>query len=147
MFDIGWSELLVVAVVAVIIVGPKDLPKLMRGISHYAGKLRSVARELQQQIETAMRDSDVEEMRHAIESVQAETPPFYLRSPIEKPVMLPKPMPAPPAEASAPGEERGSVKTSVAPKSTRKRGSAKPTNEAKPSVSGKRGKKPAEPAP
>ena len=43
MFDIGWSELLVIAVVAIVVVGPKDLPKLMRGFGHYAGKLRRAA--------------------------------------------------------------------------------------------------------
>ena len=73
MFDIGWSELLVIAVVAIVVVGPKDLPKLMRGFGHYAGKLRRAARDFQRQFEEAMRESEVEEVKKAIESVRTET--------------------------------------------------------------------------
>ena len=68
MFDIGWSELLVIAVVAIVVVGPKDLPKLMRGFGHYAGKLRRAASDFQRQFEEAMRESEIEEVRKAIES-------------------------------------------------------------------------------
>ena len=70
MFDIGWSELLVIAVVAIVVVGPKDLPKLMRGFGHYAGKLRRAAADFQRQFEEAMRESEIEEVRKAIESVR-----------------------------------------------------------------------------
>jgi sec-independent protein translocase protein TatB len=89
MFDIGWSELLVIAVVAIVVVGPKDLPKLMRGFGHYAGKLRRAAGDFQRQFEEAMRESEVDEVRKAIESVKAE--PLDLTAPIDQPVMLPKP--------------------------------------------------------
>jgi sec-independent protein translocase protein TatB len=124
MFDIGWSELLVIAVVAIIVVGPKDLPRLMRGIGHYGGKLRRAAYDFQRQFEDAMRESEVEEVRKAIESVKVDTPP------LDKPVMLPKPAAAeqPPAKA----------------KPARKR-AAKPKSETK-TASDKRGKKRAEPA-
>ena len=138
MFDIGWSELLVIGVVAIIVVGPKDLPKLMRGIGHYAGKLRRSAADFQRQFEEAMRESEVPELRKAIESVQTE-PPVDLKAPIDRPIMLPKPdAKAEPAPAKA--------------KQARKRGPAKPKgekpkNEAKPKAPrAKRGKKPAEPA-
>jgi sec-independent protein translocase protein TatB len=124
MFDIGWSELLVIAVVAIIVVGPKDLPKLMRSIGHYAGKLRRAASDFQRQFEDAMRESEVEEVRKAIESVKVDAPP------LDQPVMLPKPA-EPPASAK--------------PKPARKR-AAKPKSETKPAHA-KRGKKGAEPAP
>jgi len=127
MFDIGWSELLVIAVVAIIVVGPKDLPKLMRGIGHYAGKLRRSAADFQRQFEEAMRESEIEEVRKSIESVRVDTPP------LDQPVMLPKPAPAAPASpvpAAPPKRKRSPAK----PKST----SAK--------TAPKRGKKPAEPA-
>ena len=51
MFDIGWSELLVIAVVAIDVVGPKDLPPLMRTFGKYAGKLRRAASDFQRQFE------------------------------------------------------------------------------------------------
>src|SRR3989337_997155 len=137
MFDIGWSELLVIAVVAIVVVGPKDLPKLMRGFGHYAGKLRRAASDFQRQFEEAMRESEVEEMKKALESVRDETPSLDLKAPIDKPMMLPKPAAAPPAEAAAKA------------KPERKRVPAKPkTSGAKPKASGaKRGKTRAERGP
>jgi len=130
MFDIGWSELLVIAVVAIVVVGPKDLPKLMRGFGHYAGKLRRAASDFQRQFEDAMRESELEEMKKALESVRDETPSIDLKAPIDKPMMLPKPAAAPPAEAAAkakPARKRGPAKpkTSVAKrgKSRAERGS------------------------
>jgi sec-independent protein translocase protein TatB len=124
MFDIGWSELLVIAVVAIVVVGPKDLPKLMRGFGHYAGKLRRAASDFQRQFEEAMRESEVEEVRKAIESVRTETPSLDLKAPIDKPMMLPKPAAPPEAEPSAkakPARKRGPAKA----KPPAKRGKAK----------------------
>ena len=118
MFDIGWSELLVIAVVAIIVVGPKDLPKLMRGFGHYAGKLRRAASDFQRQFEEAMRESEIEEVRKAIESVKAE--PLDLKAPIDKPVMLPKP--AAEAAAETPATPRSPAKPAAKP---RKRAAAK----------------------
>ena len=111
MFDIGWSELLVIAVVAIVVVGPKDLPKLMRGFGHYAGKFRRAAGDFQRQFEEAMRESEVDEVRKAIES--ARTAPVAL----DQPVMLPKPVAtAAPAKPVAkpiakPARKRGAAKT------------------------------------
>jgi len=124
MFDIGWSELLVIAVVAIVVVGPKDLPKLMRGFGHYAGKLRRAASDFQRQFEEAMRESEVEEVKKAIESVRTATPSLDLNAPIDKPVMLPKPEAAPSPKAPAkpkPARKRGPAKA----KSPAKRGKAK----------------------
>ena len=137
MFDIGWSELLVIAVVAIVVVGPKDLPKLMRSFGHYAGKLRRAASDFQRQFEEAMRESEVEEVRKAIESVRTETPSLDLKASIDKPIMLPKPAAAPSAEPVAKA------------KPARKRGRAKPkTASAKPkAASAKRGKTRAERGP
>jgi sec-independent protein translocase protein TatB len=137
MFDIGWSELLVIAVVAIVVVGPKDLPKLMRSFGLYAGKLRRAASDFQRQFEEAMRESEVEEVRKAIESVRTETPSLDLKAPIDKPMMLPKPAAAPPAEPA------------VKAKPARKRGPAKPkTSGAKSKPSGaKRSKTRAERGP
>ena len=53
MFDIGWSELLVIGVVAIIVVGPKELPRLMRTFGHYLGKVRHMAADFQRQFEDA----------------------------------------------------------------------------------------------
>jgi sec-independent protein translocase protein TatB len=117
MFDIGWSELLVIAVVAIIVVGPKDLPKLMRGVGHYAGKLRRAASDFQRQFEEAMRESEVEEVRKAIESVKTER--LDLNAPIDQPVMLPKP------QAAADAHARPQPAAKPPAKPARKRAAAK----------------------
>src|ERR1051326_8827114 len=91
MLDIGWSELLVIAVVAIVVVGPKDLPRLMRTFGHYAGMLRRAASDFQRQFEDAMRESEIDEVRKAIDSVRENTPWVDLKAPIDKPMMLPKP--------------------------------------------------------
>ena len=117
MFDIGWSELLVIAVVAIVVVGPKDLPKLMRGFGHYAGKLRRAASDFQRQFEEAMRESEVDEVRKALESVRDETPSLDLKAPIDKPMMLPRPAasvtpeaPTKPKPAAKPPRKRAAAK-------------------------------------
>jgi sec-independent protein translocase protein TatB len=97
MFDIGWSELLVIAVVAVVVVGPKDLPRLMRGFGHYAGKLRRAASDFQRQFDEAMREAELDEMRKSIESVQMEAASLDLKAPIDKPLMVANPKTKPSA--------------------------------------------------
>jgi sec-independent protein translocase protein TatB len=114
MFDIGWSELLVIAVVAIVVVGPKDLPRLMRTFGHYAGKLRRMTAEFQLQFEEAMREAEVEEVREAMESVRDATPGFDLSAPIDRPVMLPKPAAATSATEPAPTPKAKTKKASSA---------------------------------
>lgn len=70
MLDIGWSELLLVAVVAIIVVGPKDLPKLMRSFGFYAGKVKRAAADFQRQFNEAMVESEADEVRKNIEAIR-----------------------------------------------------------------------------
>lgn len=69
MLDIGWTELLVIAVVAIIVVGPKDLPRMLRSLGQYAGKLRRTANEFRSQFDEALRDSEFDELKSSVESV------------------------------------------------------------------------------
>jgi sec-independent protein translocase protein TatB len=93
MFEIGWSELLVIAVVAIVVVGPKDLPRMMRSFGFYVGKLRRMAGDFQRQFEDAVRESELDEVRQAMQSVREATPSLDLKAPIDKPLMLPQPVP------------------------------------------------------
>ena len=90
MFDIGWSELLVIAVVAIVVVGPKELPKLMRSFGFYAGKLRRAAAEFRRQFDDAMREAELEEVKKAIESVRTETRALDEKAPLDRPLMVEK---------------------------------------------------------
>ena len=63
MFDIGWSELLVIGSLALIVVGPKDLPKLLRTLGQYTNHARSMARDFQRSMEQAAREADISDMK------------------------------------------------------------------------------------
>jgi len=62
MLDIGWSELLLIGIVALIVVGPKDLPKMFRTFGQFVGKARGMAREFQRAMEQAADESGVKDM-------------------------------------------------------------------------------------
>jgi len=62
MLDLGWSEILIIGVVALIVVGPKDLPKMLRTLGQYAGRAKSIARDFQRSMDDAARQADIEEL-------------------------------------------------------------------------------------
>ena len=72
MFDIGWSELLIFAVVTLILVGPKELPVLMRTVGRYAGMVRRHADEFRRQFDAAMQDAEIDQMQAELESVSKD---------------------------------------------------------------------------
>ncbi|MGR3715349.1 MAG: Sec-independent protein translocase protein TatB [Thermohalobaculum sp.] len=91
MLDLGWSELLIIGVVALIVVGPKDLPKMLRTLGQYAGRAKSIAREFQRSMDDAARQADIEElhevkkglddMRSAQHKMQRDLSQSFLDSP------------------------------------------------------------------
>ncbi len=128
MFDIGWSELLVIGVVAIVVVGPKELPRLMRTFGHYTGKLRAMASDFQRQFEDAVRDSEIDEVRKAMQDFHAQASDMDLRAPIDKQLMLPKTAePAPAVPAPAP-----EAKTKAKPKPRAKKPKPSTTKTAEP---------------
>ncbi len=62
MFDIGSTELLMVAVVALVVIGPKDLPKAMRVVGHWVGKARGFARQMRAGFDDIVRESELAEL-------------------------------------------------------------------------------------
>jgi len=62
-FGLGSTELLMIAIIALIVVGPKDLPKLLRTIGKYVGKIKTMAREFQGHIEDAARETGVDDLK------------------------------------------------------------------------------------
>src|SRR6476659_5687668 len=69
MFDIGWSELVVIAVVALIAIGPKELPAVLRTVGQYMGKIRRMASEFQGQFQEAMREAEMADLKKQVDEM------------------------------------------------------------------------------
>lgn len=69
MFDIGWMELMVIGVVALIVVGPKDLPEMFRQLGRFTAKIRAMGREFSRAMEQAAKESGVDEVRRDLKAV------------------------------------------------------------------------------
>jgi sec-independent protein translocase protein TatB len=69
MFDIGWSELVVIGVVALIAIGPKELPGVLRMVGQWAGKARRMASEFQGQFNEAMREAEMADIKKQFDDV------------------------------------------------------------------------------
>ena len=72
MLDIGWTEILVITVIALFVVGPKDIPKALRTVGVWLGKLKSLSREFQNTVEEAVRDSELDEVKKQIQSAKSD---------------------------------------------------------------------------
>jgi sec-independent protein translocase protein TatB len=96
MFDVAPTELLLVAVVALVVIGPKDLPKAMRFVGHWVGRARGVARHFRSGFDEMVRQAELEEMekKWAAENarIMAEHPPEVTHT-----EMTPLPAPEPTA--------------------------------------------------
>ena len=111
MFDIAPTEFLLVAFVALVVIGPKDLPRVMRTVGYWVGRARGVARHFRSGIDDMMRQAEVEEMekRWATENerIMREHPPAdgaaadgHQALPL--PPAEPPPAPAPPLPPAEP---------------------------------------------
>jgi sec-independent protein translocase protein TatB len=102
MFDIGYSELLLIAVVALVVIGPKDLPRVMRTVGQWVGRARGMARHFRSGIDTMMREAELEEMekkwREENERILKEHP---FANPLADPLALGAPAEPPPPEGEA----------------------------------------------
>lgn len=106
MFDIAPTELLLCAVVALVVIGPKDLPKAMRVMGHWLGRARGVARQFRSGIDTMIRESELAEM----EKKWAEENARIMREhplPSDTPQMLPLADAPPPPPPPGPVPEQG----------------------------------------
>ncbi|PZU92276.1 MAG: twin-arginine translocase subunit TatB [Chelatococcus sp.] len=69
MFDIAWSEFLLIGAVALVVIGPKDLPKALRTVGQVVGKVRRMAAEFQGQFNDAMREAELHDLKKQVEDV------------------------------------------------------------------------------
>jgi sec-independent protein translocase protein TatB len=108
MFDVGWSEMAVILMVALIVIGPKDLPRVARTVGKWTAKARGMAREFQRSIDDMAREAELEDIkaemdklsrtdvRHRLE--ETIDPDGALRRGLAEPVES-----GPPPAATAPG--------------------------------------------
>jgi sec-independent protein translocase protein TatB len=136
MFDISWTEFLLIAVVALIFIGPKELPSVLRTMGQWTRRVRSMASDFQSQFQEAMREAEmadlkkhVDDIAHDIKSydplkdvrADVEAAGKDIKSSLEKPLSLTparEPTPAPPLEAPAaapavPAETGDGVPTAI----------------------------------
>lgn len=87
MFDIGWTEMLVIAVVMIVVVGPKDLPKMLRAFGKTTTKLRSMAGDFQKQFNEALKEAELDDVKKSVEALKGLNPATEIKkqlNPFEK---------------------------------------------------------------
>ncbi|CAN7285939.1 Sec-independent protein translocase protein TatB [Neorhizobium sp. LjRoot104] len=82
MLDIGWTELLVIAIVLIVVVGPKDLPPMLRAFGKMTTNLRKMAGEFRAQFDEALKESELDDVRKTISDAQRLNPTNALRDAI-----------------------------------------------------------------
>lgn len=87
MFDIGWTEMLVIAVVMIVVVGPKDLPKMLRTFGKTTAKLRAMAGDFQKQFNEALKEAELDDVKKSVDSLRSLNPATEIKkqlNPFEK---------------------------------------------------------------
>jgi sec-independent protein translocase protein TatB len=72
MFDMSWGEIMVIGAVALIVIGPKDLPKALRTVGNMTGKIRRMAAEFQGQFSEAMREAELDDVKQQLQSMNSD---------------------------------------------------------------------------
>jgi sec-independent protein translocase protein TatB len=84
MFDIGWTELLVIAVVAIVVIGPKDLPRAMRTVGQWTTRVKRMAGDFQRQFNEAVREAELEDVKKEVTKLGKLDPMADLKKSLTK---------------------------------------------------------------
>ncbi len=79
MLDIGWTELLVIAVILIVVVGPKDLPPMIRAFGKMTKRLRQTAGEFRAQFDEALREAELDDLKNSVNDIRSLNPANSLR--------------------------------------------------------------------
>ncbi len=123
MFDFAWSEIMVIALVALIVIGPKDLPRVLRTLGKWVARARAVAREFQGSIDQMIRESELDEVRREVQKVAEVDLDHQIRSTVDPGGELEKALEPPALEGGS---------TTSSPVTEQKPPEAQPPSEASP---------------
>jgi len=82
MFEIGWGELLIIGIVALIAIGPKELPGVLRTLGQWMGKLRRMASEFQNQFHEAMREAELADLKKQVDDMTSQAQSYANFDPV-----------------------------------------------------------------
>lgn len=116
MFEISWSELLILGIVTLIFVGPKELPVFLRTLGKYAASLRRQANEFKSHFDAAMREAELDTMREEMAAMQARVNAEVMGAKEALSEAASPPMPATPGAGASP--KSNSTATAATPVST-----------------------------
>jgi sec-independent protein translocase protein TatB len=84
MFDIGWSELLLIAIVALIVIGPKELPEVLRSLGRAMNRMRRSADDFRRQFEDSVRDTGYDDIQRNLQDIRQFNPAHQVRESIDR---------------------------------------------------------------
>jgi len=100
--DLSWSHILLLLVVALVVVGPKDLPRLMREVGRWAGKARAMADQFRKSFDEMARQSELDELRREIDELRAIRPIADVQRHVSDAILPPDLMSQPPMADDVP---------------------------------------------
>jgi sec-independent protein translocase protein TatB len=101
MFGLGWGEMVVIGIVALIAIGPKELPTVLRSVGHWMGKIRRMANEFQGQFQEALREAELTDLQKHAEDISKDISSFDPVADTQKEMEKAFDMPDPLAEPAA----------------------------------------------
>ncbi|MCZ8544789.1 Sec-independent protein translocase protein TatB [Mesorhizobium qingshengii] len=79
MFEVGWTEMLVIAIVMIVVVGPKDLPNMLRTFGRTTAKLRAMAADFQKQFNEALKEAELDDVKKSVDELRNLSPAAEIR--------------------------------------------------------------------
>ncbi len=83
MFEVGWTEMLVIAIVMIVVVGPKDLPNMLRTFGRTVAKLRSMAGDFQKQFNDALKEAELDDVKKSVDALRSLNPASEIRKQLD----------------------------------------------------------------
>ena len=99
--DLSWSHILLVLIVALVVVGPKDLPKLMRTVGQWMGKARQMADQFRKSFDDMTKQAELDELRNELEALRSRRVFAETEHEINQAILPPELASAPPAPTQA----------------------------------------------